>query len=59
MWFEASQDGRSQAVISLPGVPYEMKGLVQEEVMPRVLAKWELPLGTTERCLRRASVRAI
>ncbi len=43
MWFEASRDGRSQVVISMPGVPYEMKGLVEEEVMPRVLAKWELP----------------
>ena len=43
MWFEASWDGRSQVVISMPGVPYEMKGLVEEEVMPRVLAKWELP----------------
>ena len=44
MWFEASRDGRSQVVISMPGVPYEMKGLVEEEVMPRVLAKWELPI---------------
>ena len=43
MWFEASQDGRSQVVISMPGVPYEMKGLVEEEVLPRVLSKWDLP----------------
>ena len=43
MWFDASQDGQSQVVISMPGVPYEMKGLVEEEVLPRVLSKWDLP----------------
>ena len=43
MWFDASLDGRSQVVVSMPGVPYEMKGLVEEEVMPRLLSKWELP----------------
>lgn len=43
MWFEASRNGRSQVVVSMPGVPYEMKGLVEEEVLPRVLSTWELP----------------
>lgn len=43
MWFEASDRGRDQVVISMPGVPYEMKGLVAEEVLPRVQAKWSLP----------------
>ncbi|MAI22977.1 MAG: competence/damage-inducible protein A [Crocinitomicaceae bacterium] len=43
MWFEASQDNRPQVIISMPGVPYEMKGLVEEEVLPRILSKWELP----------------
>ena len=28
MGFEASRDGRPQVVVSMPGVPYEMKGLV-------------------------------
>ena len=32
-----------RVVISIPGVPYEMKGLVEEEVLPRVLSKWDLP----------------
>ena len=35
--------GRPIAVVSMPGVPYEMKGLVEEEVLPRVLSKWALP----------------
>lgn len=43
MWFEASDRARDQVVISMPGVPYEMKGLVLEEVLPRVQSKWALP----------------
>ena len=38
MWFE--QDGR--VVISLPGVPFEMQHLIDEEVMPRLKARFEL-----------------
>lgn len=43
MWFEVEKAGRSQVIISMPGVPYEMKGLVEDEVLPRVKAKWSLP----------------
>jgi nicotinamide-nucleotide amidase len=39
MWFE--KDGK--AAISLPGVPYEMKYLVTEEVLPRIKEKFSLP----------------
>lgn len=38
MWFE--QDG--SIVISLPGVPYEMKGIVNEQVMPRLRERFAL-----------------
>lgn len=42
MWFTAGHQ-QSQVVVSLPGVPYEMKGLMREEVMPRIQARWKLP----------------
>ena len=38
MWFE--RDGR--VVVSLPGVPFEMEHLMQDEVMPRLKAHFEL-----------------
>ena len=38
MWFE--RNGR--VVISLPGVPFEMQHLIDEEVMPRLKARFEL-----------------
>ena len=38
MWFE--REGR--VVISLPGVPFEMQHLIDEEVMPRLCARFEL-----------------
>lgn len=38
MWFE--QDGH--VVVSLPGVPYEMEHLMQDEVMPRLKARFAL-----------------
>ena len=38
MWFE--RDGR--VVVSLPGVPYEMEHLMQDEVMPRLKARFAL-----------------
>lgn len=38
MWFE--EEGR--VVISLPGVPFEMEHLMQEEVMPRLKARFSL-----------------
>ena len=38
MWFE--QNGR--VTVSLPGVPFEMQHLIDEEVMPRLKARFEL-----------------
>lgn len=38
MWFE--RDGR--IVVSLPGVPFEMEHLMQDEVMPRLKARFSL-----------------
>ena len=38
MWFE--REGR--VVISLPGVPFEMQHLIDEEVMPRLAIRFEL-----------------
>ncbi|WP_295940715.1 competence/damage-inducible protein A [uncultured Alistipes sp.] len=38
MWFE--QDGK--VLVSLPGVPYEMEHLMQDQVMPRLKAHFEL-----------------
>ncbi len=38
MWFE--QEGR--VVVSLPGVPFEMEHLMQDEVMPRLRARFAL-----------------
>ena len=38
MWFEG--DGR--VVVSLPGVPFEMEHLMQDEVMPRLKARFAL-----------------
>lgn len=39
MWFE--HDGK--VVVSMPGVPHEMKGLMIDEVIPRLLKKFKLP----------------
>lgn len=39
MWME--QDGK--IFISMPGVPYEMKALMEESVLPRLKEKFELP----------------
>ena len=39
MWFE--RDGK--VVVSMPGVPYEMEGLMTQEVLPRLRAHFELP----------------
>jgi nicotinamide-nucleotide amidase len=41
MWFE--RDAGKKVVVSMPGVPYEMKGLMREEVLPRVDLHWALP----------------
>ncbi|UPT66848.1 MAG: competence/damage-inducible protein A [Sphingobacteriales bacterium JAD_PAG50586_3] len=40
MWFEV--DGK--IFISMPGVPYEMKSIMEEEAIPRLLQRFELPV---------------
>jgi competence/damage-inducible protein CinA-like protein len=39
MWIE----NQGKTFISLPGVPFEMKALLQNEVLPRLKEKYELP----------------
>jgi nicotinamide-nucleotide amidase len=39
MWFDFNE----KVTISLPGVPNEMKGLMREEVLPRLQQKFKLP----------------
>jgi nicotinamide-nucleotide amidase len=39
MWIEKN----NTIFISLPGVPYEMKGLMNDEVLPRISVKFECP----------------
>lgn len=39
MWF----DEKNKIIISLPGVPTEMKGLMQKEVLPRLIRAFKLP----------------
>ena len=39
MWLEKN----NTIFISLPGVPYEMKGLMNDEVLPRISEKFECP----------------
>lgn len=41
MWFDCGGDG-SKVVVSLPGVPFEMEHLMQDEVMPRIKSRFEL-----------------
>ena len=40
MWFERAN---GSVVVSLPGVPYEMEGLMDKEVLPRLRNHFELP----------------
>lgn len=39
MWFNEN----NTVFVSLPGVPYEMKGLMEHEVLPRIQQQFELP----------------
>ena len=39
MWFQEN----GKVVISLPGVPYEMKGLIENSVLPKIAATFKLP----------------
>jgi nicotinamide-nucleotide amidase len=40
MWFEH----KGRVFVSMPGVPHEMKGLMTEEVLPRLKARFETPV---------------
>ena len=40
MWFEQA----GKVFISLPGVPYEMKGLMEREVIPRLMTSFSRPV---------------
>lgn len=40
MWFEK----HGKVYVSLPGVPHEMKGLMQQEVLPRLLKQFQMPV---------------
>ena len=40
MWFDTPRGG---ALISLPGVPFEMEHLMEDEVIPRLKARYTLP----------------
>lgn len=40
MWFE----DKGKIYVSMPGVPYEMKGLMSDEVIPRLKQKFALPI---------------
>lgn len=39
MWFTEN----NTAIISMPGVPFEMKGMMKEVVMPKLIAEFNLP----------------
>jgi nicotinamide-nucleotide amidase len=39
MWFDVN----NKIYVSLPGVPYEMKNLMQEEVIPKLIKRFSLP----------------
>lgn len=39
MWFEE----RNKVFVSMPGVPYEMKAMMQEQVVPKLKQKFRLP----------------
>lgn len=39
MWFEQS----GTIFVSMPGVPFEMKGIMEQEVVPRLIKRYSLP----------------
>jgi nicotinamide-nucleotide amidase len=43
MWFASEWLGQKRIFVSLPGVPHEMKGLIQSEVIPRLSKEFEMP----------------
>ncbi|MBL7708065.1 MAG: competence/damage-inducible protein A, partial [Chitinophagaceae bacterium] len=43
MWFKVPAGDGGAIFISLPGVPHEMKGLIKDEVIPRLLKEFDMP----------------
>jgi nicotinamide-nucleotide amidase len=45
MWFDvaATSSHSKRVVVSMPGVPHEMKGLISASVLPRLKAEWQVP----------------
>jgi nicotinamide-nucleotide amidase len=39
LWF----DYEGKVVVAMPGVPYEMKAMVSDEIIPRLIAQFDLP----------------
>ena len=39
LWFEGEVDGATRSLVILPGVPHEMRTLMQEAVLPRLTAR--------------------
>lgn len=49
MWFHLTKESfpdlmQNKILISLPGVPYEMKGLMTDSVIPKLMSSFELPV---------------
>ncbi len=45
MWFEKERgDGTSQVFVSLPGVPFEMKHLMTNRILPKLTEHFETPI---------------
>ncbi len=45
MWFEKKRaDGTSQVLVSLPGVPFEMKHLMTNRILPKLTEHFETPI---------------
>lgn len=53
MWFQVNE---KQAVVSLPGVPYEMKFLTQERVWPKLTEVFGLQSGIRKTYFRTAGI---
>ncbi|HEU4699249.1 MAG TPA: competence/damage-inducible protein A [Gemmatimonadales bacterium] len=58
LWLEGTVDGRAGLVVMLPGVPHEMRKLLEHEVVPRLAARVEHAAGAGEqRVIRSRTVR--
>src|SRR5688572_9153234 len=43
MWFDPPTPRRGSVFVSMPGVPHEMKGLMIDQVLPRIKETFDLP----------------